>query len=48
VLEEQIGQIRRKIKTHLRCQPALSASYFSDRGRRVHGPLYVAVCCRTR
>src|SRR5271169_992895 len=31
-----------------RCRPARFASYFSDRGWRVHGPLYVAVCRRTR
>src|SRR5260370_11181701 len=31
-----------------RCRPARAASYFSDRGRRAHGPLYVAVCRRTR
>lgn len=31
-----------------RCWPARSASYVSDRCRRVHRPLYVAVCRWTR
>jgi hypothetical protein len=48
VLEEQIGQIRKKIKTHPDAGLQRSASYFSDRGRRVYRPLHVAVCRRTR
>lgn len=48
VLEEQIGQIRKKIKTHPDAGLHAMRHTFLDRGRRVHGPLYVAVCRRTR
>jgi hypothetical protein len=47
VLEEQVGQIR-KDQDPSPCWPARSAPYCSNLGRRVHGPLYVAVCRGTR
>ena len=48
VLEEQIGQVRKEDQDSSRCRPARSASHFSDRGRRIHRSVYVAVCRRTR
>jgi hypothetical protein len=51
VLEEQMGEVRKKIKTRPDAGLHALPPYFSDRGRRVqgpHGPLYVAVRLRTR
>ena len=43
VLEEQMAQLRKKIKTHADAGPACAASYLSHRGRGVHRSVYIAV-----